>query len=335
MLLLLLRKPIIDKATPIKAQLVYPEKGFNRIVGIISALSLSLLVLLIIELFDTRINVTSDVTNFTKIPVLGAIGRNLHPFNTVVIEKPKSRVSEAFRILRAGLKTLLPTKVVDLDANQTYLITSSIGGEGKTFVSVNLASVLALSGKKTLLMGLDLRKPKIYDDFNINKTDGLTNYLSQGGEFKNFIFKTKLEYLDVMPAGAIPPNPLELLMSSKFAELMVELKKEYHYIVMDTAPSLLVADALELMKFADASIYVTRHKVTERGFLSSINQKYLNKEVENIGIIINDFSVEAGYGNQYGYAYGYGYGYFEEDAKYERTWVEKIKDFFQTKLKRR
>ena len=200
-------------------------------------------------------------------------------------------------------------------------VTSSVSGEGKTFCSINLASVFALSQRKTVLVGLDLRKPKIFGDFDLPNVNGVVNYLIGDSTLEEIIQPTKIPHLDVILAGAVPPNPSELLMSSQMDVLMEALKKEYDYIILDTPPVGLVSDALELDAYADATLYVIRQHYTKKGMLKLINDKYKKKEITNISFVLNYFSAKSklGYGYGYGYEYGYGYGKYGEAYRQKKS----------------
>ena len=192
--------------------------------------------------------------------------------NLAVFESPKSSIAESFRGLRSSLQFMYKRQGVT--GSKTVLITSSVSGEGKTFCAMNLATVFALSEKKTVLVGVDLRKPKIFDDFQLDNDLGIVNYLIDQASSTEIIQKSKIPYLDVITSGPVPPNPSELLLSQKMDELIEDLKKEYDYIILDTPPIGMVADALNLVKHADATLYLVRQDYTKRGMLETINQKY-------------------------------------------------------------
>lgn len=313
---------VIDKAKNLNQGPISPNTSMirNSLVG--GALLIPLLILLLAELLDNRIRVIKEVLNATKIPLLGVIGKNYHDNNLSVLEQPKSSVAEAFRGVRANLRFLYNED----GKSKIILLTSSIGGEGKTFVSINIASVLGLSGKKTILLGMDLRKPKIFGDFKIDNKFGISNYLTGEVEMQEIINKTRIPYLDVATSGPIPPNPSELLMSEKNRQFLEDLKKIYDFVIIDSPPVGLVADSYELMKYSDANIYVVRHEYTEKYMLKIITEKYHSTEIKHLGLIYNDFTINKGYGYSYGYGYNYGYGYFEEDAHYEEPRLIKIRN---------
>jgi len=266
---------------------------------------------------DTRIHSTEDIEKISPIPVLGVVGNNGTDSNLAVFLKPKSGIAESFRALRSNIQFLFTRSTKD--KCKTIIVTSSVSGEGKTFVSINMATVFALGGKKTILVGLDLRKPKIFDDFELSNDKGVVNYLIGEENIDSIIQKTKIPNLDVIVAGPVPPNPSELLISSATDELIVSLKENYDYIILDTPPIGLVSDAVELLKYADSTLYIVRQNYSQKGMLKMINEKYIKEEISNISIVLNDFTMKLryGYSNSYGYGYGYGKyakGYDGEEA---------------------
>src|SRR5690606_16085505 len=247
---------IVDFAKYLGQGPISPDRRSNLMTALLIAITFPTLFLLIREVLDTKVKGIPDIVKVTNIPFLGVIGNNSDDTPLVVLNRPKSGISEAFRAIRSNLQFLF--KNSQKDGNQTLLITSSIGGEGKTFVSMNISTALAVSGKKTLLIGMDLRKPRIFDEFGLTNKKGLSNYLSGDSSLDEVIQNTNVEYLDIITGGPIPPNPSELLLSDAINEMMRELKTKYDYIILDTPPVVLVADAFDLMRFADATLYVSR-----------------------------------------------------------------------------
>ena len=329
---------VIDSAKDTGGGRVGPNTRLNYIMALLFGLFIPFLFVFIRVFFDTKIHTVKDIERLSKIPILGIIGKSKLDGNLAVINKPKSAIAEAFRALRSSLQFIY--KKQGLEGAKTVLVTSSISGEGKTFCSINIASVFALSEKKTVLVGLDLRKPKIFGDFNINNDFGVVNYLIGNAEVDEIIQNTSVKSLDVITAGPIPPNPSELLMSGQMEDLMNKLKDKYDYIVLDSPPLGLVSDSLELLEFADATIYMVRQNYTKRGMFGLINEKYKNKEVSNISFVLNFFEGKAkygygygyGYGHGYGYGYGYGHGYHEEEVK--PSLLKRFFNFFQSRKKR-
>ncbi len=281
-----------------------------------------LLLSFMITFFDNKLHSPNDLEKLSQIPLLGVVGKNESETSLVVLDKPKSAIAEAFRAIRSSLQYVY--KKHDLKGSKTVMVTSSISGEGKTFSSINIASVFALSGKRTVLVGLDLRKPKIFNDFKIHNKTGVVNYLIGQNTLEDVVQNTVLENLDVITSGPIPPNPSELLIGETMDDFMRELKESYDYIILDTPPIGLVSDAVELLDYVDATLYVSRQDYTKKEMLSLINDKYEKGEVKNISFLYNYFSQKGGYGYGYGYGYGaYGNGY-HENAKTSKSIINRI-----------
>jgi capsular exopolysaccharide synthesis family protein len=300
---------VLDSAKDTGQKSSKPRKPFNYMVGLLLGTLLPLFIIIAIEVLDTKIQTVEDIEGLSPIPILGVVGKKTTINNLSVFLKPKSTVAESFRALRSNIHFLFDRKKIN--ESKTVMITSSISGEGKTFVSINMATVFALSGKKTILVGLDLRKPKIFGDFDIDNEEGVVNYLIGQKTIEEIIIPSKIENLDIITSGNVPPNPSELIMNSANEELMEYLKKNYEYIILDTPPVGLVADAFELVKYADVTLYVVRQGFTQKGMMKMINDKYAKKEVSNISIILNNFKIKSSYGYGHGYGYGYGQGYHE------------------------
>ncbi|MBA81537.1 MULTISPECIES: exopolysaccharide transport family protein [unclassified Leeuwenhoekiella] len=303
---------IIDEAKDTGGGAISANDGVSYVMAVVGGTVVPLTFVFLLFFFDTKISNPNEIKRLSGIPVLGAIGKSVSKSNLVVIEDPRSAVAEAFRGLRSSLQFIYRKQ--NIQGAKTVRITSSVSGEGKTFCSINLASVFALSERKTVLVGLDLRKPKIFGDFDLPNEHGVVNYLIGESKLDEVIQKTKIPHLDVILAGAVPPNPSELLMSDQMKVFMAELKKRYDYIILDTPPVGLVSDALELDEYIDATLYVIRQHYTKKGMLRLINDKYQKKEIQNISFVLNYFSARSklGYGYGYGYEYGYGYGKYGE-----------------------
>jgi capsular exopolysaccharide synthesis family protein len=302
---------VIDPAKDTGGGQVGPNTKLNNVMAAMLGFAIPFLFVFLLVFFNTKVHTVNDIKRLSKIPILGVVGKSPIDGNLVVLDKTKSSIAEAFRTIRASLQFMY--KKQGIEGAKTVLVTSSVSGEGKTFCSINLASVFALSEKKTILVGLDLRKPKIFGDFNLDNDIGVVNYLIQDRDLNSIIQKTKLEHLDVISSGPIPPNPSELLMSERLEVLIRELKEQYDYIVLDSPPLGLVSDSMGLIKFADATIYMVRQNYTKRGMFSVINEKYKRGEVTNISYVLNFFEDKAKYG--YGYGHGYDSGYYDDEIK--------------------
>lgn len=302
----------IDPAKDTGEGLVGPKTGINYILALFLGFLIPLLFVLGIFFVNNAIQNTDDINKLTKIPIIGVVGKKQFASNLAVFDKPKSALSEAFRSIRSSLQFLY--KKQNVAGAKTLMITSSISGEGKTFCSINLATVFSLSEKKTVIVGLDLRKPKIFENFNLSNEVGVVNFLIGQKSVDQIIQKTPVPFLDVITSGPVPPNPAELLMGDAMKELLSELKTKYDYIILDTPPLGLVADALELAEFCDVVLYIVRQNFTKKEMITLLNNRVKREELKNVSIIFNGFENKAKYG--YGYGYGnYSSDYHEDDQK--------------------
>lgn len=296
----------IDPAKDIGGGLIGPKTSVNYVLALFLGLLIPLIVVFGIFFINNSIQNTEDISKLTQIPLIGVIGLSKEKTNLAVFEKPKSALSESFRAIRSSLQFLY--KKQNVDGAKTLMITSSVSGEGKTFCSLNIATVFALSEKKTVIIGLDLRKPKLFDEFNLTNEIGVVNYLIKQKTVDEIINHTQIPFLDVIISGPIPPNPAEMIMSDGMKELIEELKKKYDYIILDTPPVGLVSDALELAQYCDVTLYIVRQNFTKKDMITLLNNRVKRGELNNTSIILNGFQNKAKYGTGYGYGYGYGYG---------------------------
>jgi len=243
----------IDPAKDIGEGLIGPRTSVNYVLAIFVGLFGPLVIIFLLFFINNSIQNTEDVSRLTNLPLLGVIGVKNTESNLAVFEKPKSALSESFRAIRSSLQFLY--KKQSVTGTKTLMLTSSVSGEGKTFCCINIATVFALSEKKTVIVGLDLRKPKIFDDFNLDNKVGIVDYLIGSKTLAEVTQSSVIPYLDVITSGPIPPNPSELIMGESMKEFMAELKKKYDYIILDTPPVGLVTDAVELSMFADVTLY--------------------------------------------------------------------------------
>jgi capsular exopolysaccharide synthesis family protein len=326
----------IDPAKDIGAGLIGPNTSVNYVLALFLGLLIPLLIIFIIFFINNSIQNAEDISKLTQIPLIGVVGLSMDEIDLAVFNKPKSALSESFRAIRSSLQFLY--KKQHVDGAKTLMITSSVGGEGKTFCSLNIATVFALSEKKTVIIGLDLRKPKLFDEFNLTNEVGIVNYLIKQKSVDEIINPTYIPFLDVIISGPIPPNPAEMIMSDGMKELISELKQKYDYIILDTPPVGIVSDALELAEYCDVILYIVRQNFTKKQMIRSLNTRVNRGELNNISIVLNGFENKAKYGTGYGYGYGYGYGnktysdgYHDDDKP--TTIFEKIKAKFFEKIK--
>ena len=306
----------IDPAKDIGGGLIGPKTSVNYVLALFLGLLVPLLVVFGIFFINNSIQNTDEISKLTQIPLIGVIGVNKENVSLAVFDKPKSALSESFRTIRSSLQFLY--KKQQVSGSKTLMITSSISGEGKTFCSINIATVFALSGKKTVIIGLDLRKPRLTEEFNLDSKLGVVNYLIRQNNLDEITSSTQVENLDVILSGPIPPNPSELILSDAMKELIVELKQKYDYIILDTPPVGLVSDALELAQYADVTLYIVRQNYTKKDMITLLNTRVKRGELNNASIVLNGYENKAKYGSAYGYGYGYGAysnGYHDEEEK--------------------
>ncbi|MES2544089.1 MAG: polysaccharide biosynthesis tyrosine autokinase [Bacteroidota bacterium] len=296
----------LDIAKDIGGGLIGPRTSVNYVLAFFIGLLVPLLLVFIIFFINNGVQNVEDISRLTQIPLIGVVGKKKGVSNLSVYEKPKSALSESFRAIRSSLQFIY--KKQNQHGSKTLMITSSVSGEGKTFCSINIATVFALSGKKTVIVGLDLRKPKIFNDFHIENELGIVNYLIGQKTVEEITQATHIPFLDVITSGPIPPNPSELIIGDVMKEFMDELKSKYDYIILDTAPVGLVADAMELTQYCDVTLYIIRQNHTKKDMITLLNNREKRGELHNISIILNGFENKAKYGYAYGYGYDYGYG---------------------------
>ncbi len=304
----------IDPAKDIGGGLIGPKTSVNYVLALFLGILVPLLFVFGIFFINNSIQNTDDISKLTQIPLIGVVGVNKDNVNLAVFDKPKSALSESFRAIRSSLQFLY--KKQQVSGAKTLMITSSISGEGKTFCSINIATIFALSEKKTVIIGLDLRKPRLADEFNLTNQVGVVNYLIKQKSLSEITNSTQIPNLDVILSGPIPPNPSELIISEAMKELMEELKLKYDYIILDTPPVGLVSDALELVQYADVTLYIVRQNYTKKDMITLLNTRIKRGELNNTSIVLNGYENKAKYGSAYGYGYGvYSNGYHEEEVK--------------------
>ena len=305
---------VIDAAKASKVP-VSPKRSIIYLAALLLGLLIPFGIVYMIDLLDTKVKNRFDITRAFDIPFLGDIPNSVSP-NEIIDATSRTGTAEALRIVKTNLDFMLG-QVPEGEA-KTIFMTSTVSGEGKTFLSVNLAGTMALSKKKVLLMGMDFRNPKLNEYLDIPNNSGLTDYLSSNkAQISDYIFKSNnFENLYVLPAGIIPPNPTELLMSKKVGELFTQFKKEYDYIVVDMAPVSLVSDTLMLAKYADASVYVVRANFLDKRMLHLPKILYKEGKLNNMAILLNDTT----FNKSNGYGYGYGYGIKEAP----KPWYKRI-----------
>jgi tyrosine-protein kinase Etk/Wzc len=326
---------IMDRAMPSNTP-IKPNRQAIQLIAILVGLGIPALGIFMAEVLNDKVSTRYDIEKLTTAPIIGEVGHS-YADNTLLVNKTsRSMVAEQFRIIRSNLQYVL-NKV----EKPVILVTSSYSGEGKSFVSTNMGGVLALTGKKTIILEFDIRKPKVLSGLKMSRRTGISNFLVGKAELNDLIIPVPdHENLYVLPCGPIPPNPSELLLDQKVTELFDKLKAEFDVIIIDTAPIGMVSDSMTLGKFANCTLYLTRQGHTFKKQVALIDELYKENKLPKISIVINDVKVKPGYG-YYGYGrYGYGYGYGEKSSYYEEDitpptpferLMKRVKKFFKKK----
>lgn len=294
---------------------VAPRASLIMLVFFVLGLAIPLLIIYVRDLMDTSIHTRQDVEAITSVPVLTELGHNTTG-KTIVDQHDSTQSNpELLRLLRTKLQFVL-----DYPTQKVVMVTSTEPGEGKTFVSVNLAITLSMADKKVLLMGLDLRKPQLTKLFEIPDQEGITSYLTgiENNVHKLIVSVPNFPNLDLLPSGMIPPNPNELIMRQRLDDMFDELKSEYDYILLDTAPVGAVSDTLLLHRLTDVTLYVCRADYSDRRNMEFVNRIAAEGSLKPIYLVVNDVHMEKRhYGYRHGYHYGYGYGHYHQKNKKE------------------
>jgi capsular exopolysaccharide synthesis family protein len=289
---------VIDPADERFSMLVAPNPTKIYFMGLVAGFGVPAIIILGLFLFNKRLK-EEDVKRFASMPIVGYIARNPGKTSTVVFESPNSLIAESFRLLRSRMQFLTKEAV-----SPVILVTSSMPGEGKTFTAINLASVYSLLGKQTILLGFDLRKPKIYKDFGLSNEKGISTWLIGQDKLEDVIQKTAFDNLSIISAGPTPPNPSELTALEKTSELIRILKEKYDYIIIDSSPIGLVSDTFHLASMADSCLLVVRPGYTMKDMLErTLNEISVNR-TKGVSYVINDIKNDSkryGYGDKYGY----------------------------------
>lgn len=306
---------------------VSPNRRSLYIFAIIIGVAVPTSIIFLKEYLNDKIKGKSEIQQITQTPILGEIGHAEGGHTLVVTRNNRRFLAEQFRIIRSNLQYILPNV-----SKPVLLVTSSFSGEGKSFVSTNLGSVLALSGKRTVILEFDIRKPKIMKGLGLHERKGITNYIVGSVDLHDVVHPVPdVDNLYVIPCGPVPPNPAEMLLSEKIEQLFSELRKQFDAIIIDTAPVGLVSDAVTLGRYAESTIYIVRHNYTLKKQVQMIDDIYRQKKLPHLSIIVNDISTGGGYGyyGYGGYGYGYGYGdgsgngesgYFESENRKRKSW---------------
>lgn len=275
-----------------------PKLSVVLLVTIFMMLLLPAIILYIKKLFTTKFYNQEELEDLVRVPVIGHIHHNRHKTQLVVRAGRTTPIVELFRYVRNNIQFMLHS-----DNAKVVLVTSTVSGEGKSFISANVASSFALLGKRVALVGLDIRSPKLHEVLSVNALPGITSYLSDPQvKLHDIAQKAEdTENLDVYVGGAVPPNPSELLLTERTKQLFEELRTQYDLVIIDSAPIGLVSDTFSLARYADATVFVTRAGYTKRAQLTILNKAVADNRLTNVGAIVNDTKPTAE--NTYGYGY--------------------------------
>ncbi len=298
----------IDRARVSKFP-VYPKPKMIRALSGVLGLLIPFIIIFVLSLFETKVDSEEVIKQLTSIPILGRIAFDKGGKSMVVKHGSRTAVNEMFRLLRTNLNFINHNK-----KNQIIMLTSSISGEGKTFIAINLGMTLALSNKKVVLLGMDLRKPKLASYLGVSQNKGISNYLIGQNGIEEIIHQHEENAnLSYITCGAMAPNPGELILSSRMELLIKELSAKFDYVLIDTPPIGLVSDALQLRSFVDNTLIVVRQNVTRKVMVKHLENMVSKKELEKASIIFNGVKQGKSYYGYGGYYYGKNQGYYVEE----------------------
>lgn len=303
---------VIDPADERFSYIVAPDPIKIYFVGLFAGAGIPFLVMFLGFVFNKKLK-EEDVRRITDMPVVGNIPHYSEKSNLAVFNFPDSSMAEAFRLLRSRMQFLTKD-----EACPVILVTSSIAGEGKTLTAINIASAYSLLGQKTVLVGFDLRKPKIYQDFNLGNEKGTSTFLIGKDKLPDIIQPTEYENLSIISAGPIPPNPSELTALKKTEELILQLKEKFDYIIIDSSPIGIVSDTYHLASFADACLIIVRPEHTLKTMLEITINEIRASDIKSPSLVINDITSDSKH-----YRYGDKYGYTNKKSDTKRGWLRR------------
>ena len=290
---------VIDQARMETIGVIGTSSSRKTLTGLLIGLAVPLVIILLVNYFDDTIKSRDDVERNTHLPIMGNVIHSEHESPVPVVKYPRSSLAESYRNIRTNLQYMLSG-----DSNKIIAIQSTSPEEGKSFTAVNLASILAMNNNKVLLLGCDLRKPKIQKVFENHNKHGLSTYLIGNNTFDEIVAETGIENLWMAPSGPIPPNPAELLGKPELKKFLDRACERFDYIVMDNSPVSMVTDGLLTGKLADLNLFVLRADVSHKQMIKLINQLAEKNTLSHISLIINDIKA-----NRLGYKYSYHSGY--------------------------
>ncbi len=287
-------KVVVDEARQQGLGPVAPDKKVVLGGALVLGLLLPMGFIILRDFFNDRIADVDELKRLSPVPLLAMIPTSKR--KRVLPDEPKSMLAESFRTARINLQYL------NVGAQRQVIgFTSSMSGEGKTFCAVNMATIMALSGKRTLLVDADMRRPRVAEVLELGEGAGLSTYLIGEVDVQGLVRPTNIPGLEVITAGPIPPNPLELVEHERLADLLRQLRGRYDHIIVDASPMGLVSEYVILMRHVDVTLYVARQGVTRRSAMRLISEMFQERKVTNVNLLLNDVKPGQGYGEGYGY----------------------------------
>ena len=320
---------VLDKARVI-ALTNGGTKSRSTLVFLIFGILIPIVIIVLKELLNNTIKTNKDIENGQGLQLIGFVRHSETNDPMLVPKNPRSSFTEMFRVIRTRIEFIVKRK-----KDIMIMITSGESGDGKTYFCINLAGVYAMSSKRTLLVDMDIRKPSVNERFQIPNTMGVSNYLIGQTELDDVILQLSGVDYDILPAGTVPPNAGELIRSEKLVKMFEELRKRYDYIIVDTSPIGVVADAYALAQISDVNLFIVRNQKTNKTYYKKITAQLKADNVQNIFAVMNDVNSEDNkysryYSGKYTYGYGYGYGYTSKmNKKSKKRSTDKYFEYYQ------
>lgn len=309
---------VVDKAiAPVFP--VSPNSRNVYIIGIGLGACVGILFILITGMLNTTISYREEIENISLTPIIGMVRKSNKSVSQkyprlIVTKNPKSSLAESIRGIRTNLQFISPDK-----DSKKIAITSTISGEGKSFITINLAGIISMLDLKVVILDLDLRKPKLHLSFDTGNDKGISTYLVGQSKLDDILFETESENLKIIPSGPIPPNPAELVQSPRMDELLDKLSERFDYVIIDTPPIGLVTDGSSLIKKSDVTLYVIRADYSKRSFAQMPDQMVDEHQFQNLYIVFNSVNALSRRYGGYGYKV-YNYGYYSDDPVQAPAW---------------
>ena len=321
---------VLENATPNNIP-VSPNRNSTLFIAFLVGILMSLILIFLRYFLHNEITSLNEITKHTnaEVSILGMVPKfekEIPVSQLVINNNPKSIIAESFRTIRTNLQF-----ISNEPGPKVIALTSTVSGEGKTFVALNLGGIISFSGKRVIIMDLDMRKPKIHKGFGVVNEKGMSTILINKHGIQECIQLSSVPNLHFITAGPIPPNPSELIISDRMSQVIEELKREYDVLIIDNPPVGLVTDGVTMIQRADYPIYVFRADYSKKNFIQILDRLQNESNIKKISVVLNSVDISK---NRYGYNYGYGYGYgYGTNYGYYEEKVEK-KSFFAFRKKR-